>query len=412
MQESKRCALCCTLSNKKTDKFSYLSANTLFIMYTVKNIKTRSYYMSTPPLSSDFKSLVLSKIPLIDVRAPIEFNKGSFPNAINLPLLSDEERHLVGIKYKNAGNKEAIALGHKIVTGEVKKSRIKAWLDFKKEKKNALLYCFRGGQRSKIAQEWMSEYYPDIVRLEGGYKAFRNYLMNEIDNSPKYFEAIVLGGYTGSGKTIFLNKIENSIDLEGLANHRGSSFGKKISAQPAQIDFENSLAYKLIEKVNKGFSSLLFEDEGKYIGSVYIPKNFAEYLSKASMIVLETSFEERINITFDEYIVKAQVNYKKEFEDTYLVHWSNDIKTSMERIKKRLGSMRYKVLRQLFNDAMIEQKEKNSLVKYKLWIAYLLREYYDPMYEYQLKKNKERIIFKGTSKDIINYLKTLKIKTR
>lgn len=361
--------------------------------------------MPTPTLSSDFKSLVLSKTPLIDVRAPIEFNKGSFPNSINLPLLTDEERHLIGIKYKNSGNKEAIVLGHKIVTGEVKESRIKAWLDFKKEKENALLYCFRGGQRSKIAQEWISEYYPDIVRLKGGYKAFRNYLMEEIDNSPKYFEAIVLGGYTGSGKTIFLNKIENSIDLEGIANHRGSSFGKKITEQPAQIDFENSLAYELIQKVNKDFSTLLFEDEGNYIGSVYIPKNLALYLSNASMIVLETSFEERVDITFDEYILKAQLNYEKEFKNNYLTHWCNDIKTSMSRIQKRLGSVRYKVLSQLFDLALIEQNDKRSLEKYKEWIAYLLKEYYDPMYEYQLKKNKKRIIFKGTSSDILNYLK-------
>jgi tRNA 2-selenouridine synthase len=267
--------------------------------------------MTNSSQSSDFKSLVLSNTPLIDVRAPIEFKKGSFPNAVNLPLINDEERHLIGIKYKKSGNKEAITLGHKLVSGEVKQNRIKAWLDFIKKNPDVVLYCFRGGQRSKIAQEWIREYIPNIARLKGGYKAFRNYLMNEIDNSPKYFKPIILGGHTGSGKTILLNKIQNSIDLEGLANHRGSTFGKKITAQPAQIDFENSLAYELIEKVNKGFSHLLFEDEGNYIGSLYIPKNFAQYLSKASIIVLETPFEERINITFDEYILKAQINYKK-----------------------------------------------------------------------------------------------------
>ncbi len=364
--------------------------------------------MSTSTQSSDFKSLALSKTPLIDVRAPIEFNKGSFPHAINLPLLTDEERHLIGIKYKKSGNKEAITLGHKLVGGEIKNSRIKAWLDFKKENKDALLYCFRGGQRSKIAQEWINEHTLNIVRLEGGYKAFRNYLMSEIDNSPKYFKAIILGGYTGSGKTIFLNKIDNSVDLEGLANHRGSSFGKKITVQPTQIDFENSLAYELIQKVNKGFSHLLFEDEGKHIGSVYIPKTLVNYLSSSSMIVLETPFIERINITFDEYILKAQINYKKEFEEDYLNLWSDEIKKAMERIQKRLGSMRYKNLIELFDEALKVQEEKGDLAKYKQWIAYLLKEYYDPMYEYQLEKNKEKIIFRGTSSDILDYLETLK----
>lgn len=82
--------------------------------------------------SNDFKSLVLNKTPLIDVRAPIEFKKGSFPYSVNLPLITDEERHLIGIKYKNFGNEEAVMLGHKFVSGEVKEKRIKAWLDFKK----------------------------------------------------------------------------------------------------------------------------------------------------------------------------------------------------------------------------------------------------------------------------------------
>jgi tRNA 2-selenouridine synthase len=364
--------------------------------------------MSNSIQSSDFKSLALSQTPLIDVRAPIEFIKGSFPYAINLPLLTDEERHLIGIKYKKSGNKEAIALGHKIVTGEIKNTRIQAWLDFKKKNQDALLYCFRGGQRSKIAQEWINEYTPNIVRLKGGYKAFRNYLMDEIDNSPKYFKAIILGGYTGSGKTILLNTIENSIDLEGLANHRGSSFGKKINAQPTQINFENSLAYKLIQKSNKGFSHLLFEDEGRHVGSVHIPKTLVDYLDKASMIVLETSFDERINITFDEYILNAQIDYKKKFEENYFTLWSDDLKNAMQRIEKRLGGVRYTILKELFDDAQKVQKENGSLEKYKQWIAYLLKEYYDPMYEYQLEKNKEKIIFKGSSSDIINYLKTFK----
>jgi tRNA 2-selenouridine synthase len=380
----------------------------LFIMYNVENIKARLYYMSNTTQSSDFKSLALSQTPLIDVRAPIEFNKGSFPHAINLPLITDEERHLIGIKYKKSGNNQAIALGHQIVSGEVKTTRIKAWTDFKQKNKDALLYCFRGGQRSKIAQEWIREYFPSIMRLNGGYKAFRTYLMDEIDNSPQHFKAITLGGYTGSGKTILLNKIKNSIDLEGLANHRGSSFGKKITKQPTQIDFENSLAYKLIQKVNKNYSHLIFEDEGRHIGSVYIPKILAEYLANASMIVLETPFKDRINITFDEYVLKAQVDYKEEFEENHLTLWSENIKTAMERIQKRLGSQRYKILTNLFDEAINEQKEKGNLEKHKEWIAYLLKEYYDPMYEYQLEKEKDKIIFRGNETEIISFIETLK----
>lgn len=359
--------------------------------------------MSNLIQSAEFKSFVLLQTPLIDVRAPIEFNKGAFPNAINLPLLTDEERHLVGIKYKDFGNKEAMILGHQLVSGKVKESRVNAWLEFKELNPKAVLYCFRGGQRSKISQEWMNESSCDIIRIKGGYKAFRNYLMNEIEDSPNNFKPIILGGRTGSGKTILLNKIKNSIDLEGLANHRGSTFGRKITAQPTQINFENTLAYDLIQKLDKGFSQLIFEDEGKHVGSVYLPKNFASYLSDAPLIVLETPFEERIEITFDEYILKAQESYQNIFNENYFKMWCADIELAMSRIQRRLGNMRYKVVCDLFQDAVNIQNNQGTFDKYKEWISYLLSEYYDPMYDYQLEKNKERILFRGSFSEVINY---------
>lgn len=364
--------------------------------------------MSNLIQSSEFKSFVLSKTPLIDVRAPIEFNKGAFPYSINLPLLNDEERHLIGIKYKNSGNKEAMILGHQLVSGKVKESRINAWIDFKKLNPKAVLYCFRGGQRSKISQEWMNESSSDIIRLKGGYKAFRNYLMEQIDDSSNNFKAIILGGRTGSGKTILLNKVQNSIDLEGLANHRGSAFGRKITSQPTQINFENNLAYDLIQKLDKGFAHLLFEDEGKHVGSIYLPKNFASYLSTAPLIVLETSFEERIEITFDEYIIKAQEGYKNLFKDNSFKLWCTDIEKSMAKIQKKLGNLRYKIVCDLFQSAVDIQNTQGILDNYKEWIAYLLSEYYDPMYDYQLEKNKGRILFRGSFSEIINYLEDFK----
>lgn len=135
--------------------------------------------MSSKTQNDDFKSIVLNNTPLIDVRAPVEFQKGAFKNSVNLPLINNEERHAIGIKYKEQGNAEAVKLGHKLVNEEVKENRVKAWLDFKTQHPDALLYCFRGGQRSKISQEWMKESAKDNIRLKGGYKAFRSYLMQE-----------------------------------------------------------------------------------------------------------------------------------------------------------------------------------------------------------------------------------------
>jgi len=357
------------------------------------------------PQSSDFRSIVLNNTPLIDVRAPVEFEKGAFPHAVNLPLMSNEERHVVGIKYKEEGNAEAVKLGHALVSGHVKEARLKAWTDFIASHPDAMLYCFRGGQRSQISQEWLAENGREIVRLKGGYKAFRNWLMEETERAVEQFRPIVLGGRTGSGKTILLKRLENAIDLEGLANHRGSSFGRDITPQPTLIDFENALAYDLIQKLDQGFGHLVFEDEGKCVGRIYLPKILVEHLSEAPLVVLETPTEERIEITFDEYVARAHEKYKKVYGEAYLNVWTEDMHEAMKRIRKRLGGQRYKVVCKIFDDAIKEQKINASLEGYKVWIAYLLNEYYDPMYDYQIKRNASRVLFRGNAWEIEAFLK-------
>ena len=354
--------------------------------------------------SSDFRDIVVNHTPLIDVRAPIEFENGAFPYAVNLPLMSNEERHLVGIKYKEEGHEEAVKLGNDLVNNETKEVRVQAWLDFMQANPDAKLYCFRGGERSKISQEWIAEAGDEIVRLQGGYKAFRNYLMTETERCIEDFKAVIIGGRTGSGKTILLNRLENEIDLEGLTNHRGSSFGRKINEQPTQIAFENALAYDLIQKLNRGFKTLIFEDEGEYVGRLYIPKTFAAYLSTAPLIILETETQERVEITFDEYIVKAQKSHQEMYAELFLEKWSESIHAAMSRIKRRLGGERYQFLCKIFDDALETQKISGSLEAYKEWISYLLVEYYDPMYDYQIEKNKARIIFRGSAEEIETFL--------
>lgn len=358
--------------------------------------------------STAFKNIIINRTPLIDVRAPVEFEKGAFPHAVNLPIMNDEERHLIGLKYKQEGNVEAVKLGEKLVSGEILKSRVKAWLDFMTQNPKAMLYCFRGGQRSEISQMLLAGEQKNIVRLKGGYKAFRNYLMHVIEDAPTHFNPLILGGRTGSGKTILLHKIQNVIDLEGLADHRGSSFGRKITKQPTQINFENTLAYALIQKIDLGFKTLIFEDEGAFIGSVYIPGTFANYLNEAPLVILETPIEERIKITFDEYIVKGQESYADAFGEDYLQLWIQDTQDAMKRIKKRLGGLRYVRLCEIFDTAVATQAASGSLDAYKELITYLLNEYYDPMYDYQIKKNASKIVFRGSSAEIERYFNSLK----
>ncbi|MDO8454352.1 MAG: tRNA 2-selenouridine(34) synthase MnmH [Sulfurimonas sp.] len=360
--------------------------------------------MPSLTLSNDFRSIVLNSTPLIDVRAPVEFEKGSFPHAVNLPIMNDKERHLVGTCYKKYGNDEAVKLGYKLVGDRVKEERVKTWSDFIEASPDAMLYCFRGGQRSKISQEWISQSGKEITRLKGGYKAFRNYLLNETEESCKHFKPIILGGRTGSGKTILLRGLHNSIDLERLANHRGSSFGRKITPQPTQINFENALAYELIQKLDKGFNHLVFEDEGKRIGGVYIPKAIASYLEEAPLVVLETPMQERVETTFNEYVIEAQKMYKDAGHKDNLTEWKDGIQSAMDRIKRRLGSQRHQHVSDIFENAFGEQLKSGSLEGYKEWVEYLLIEYYDPMYDYQIQKRSEQIQFRGSSEEVLKHL--------
>lgn len=363
-------------------------------------------YMDLPTIN-DFKNIVINNIPLIDVRAPIEYEKGAFSNSINLPLMNNEERHLVGIRYKEEGNEEAVKLGHQLVNGAIKKERVDKWITQINKNPDTVLYCFRGGQRSKISQEWIYEATGIIIpRLEGGYKAFRNFLIQSLEPAEQKCIPILLGGYTGSGKTILLKKLHNFIDLEGLANHRGSSFGKQFTPQPTQINFENNLAYALINLSHKGYRYMVLEDEGNHIGKCFIPKPMAGYFNSGGLVILETPFDERVQITLDEYVIQAQTQYIKELgNDQGLVEWHKYIDSSLYRIKNRLGGLRYGQIKEALDTAFSQQLQTVSYKLHENWIGYLLKEYYDPMYQYQIENTDKKILFKGNAEDVLTYFK-------
>ncbi len=357
------------------------------------------------PLTDDFEKLIIDKIPLIDVRAPIEFEKGAFPTAYNLPLMNNEERKKVGICYKQNGNAAALKLGHELVSDTIKEARIQAWINLIQKNPDAVLYCFRGGQRSRISQQWLHDAGYPITRIKGGYKAFRNYLLNAFDTMQDRFTPILLGGRTGSGKTLLLHKINHMIDLEGVAKHRGSAFGGHIQPQPAQIDFENSLAFALIQKLHLGCKYLIFEDEGKNVGRRYLPQPFFETIAHSGLVILETPLDERIEITFNEYVKDAQNRYQKFYgKEEGIQQWARTIQSSIDRIQRRLGGKRHKEITELFEIACKKQQIDHDLSKHKQWIQPLLKDYYDPMYDYQIKKRENKIIFKGDKDAVYAYL--------
>ncbi|MGE3928439.1 MAG: tRNA 2-selenouridine(34) synthase MnmH, partial [Lautropia sp.] len=151
-------------------------------------------------LVEDYRSLFLAVAPLLDVRAPVEFCKGAFPGAVNLPLLTDAERQKVGTAYKQQGQDAAVALGHRLVGGEVRAARVAAWAAFARANPSGLLYCFRGGMRSGLVCEWLRTdagiHYP---RVRGGYKAMRHFLMQTLEAALDECSFVLLSGLTGTG---------------------------------------------------------------------------------------------------------------------------------------------------------------------------------------------------------------------
>lgn len=367
--------------------------------------------MQNMTLTNDFHHIVLNETPLIDVRAPIEFIKGAFKTSVNLPIMNDMERHLVGTCYKEYGNEEATKLGHKLVSGTTREERIKAWSDYLDTYPDTMIYCFRGASRSRISQEWITETTgKKILRLEGGYKAFRNYLMSSIEPQNLTSKPIILGGYTGSGKTLILKQLKNAIDLEGIANHRGSSFGQHLTPQPTQINFENNLAYALIQHHAKGYNHMILEDEGRHIGTNYLPKSLYDYFNDGHLVVIDVPLEERIRITLDEYVIEAQKEYINGLNSTEegLNAWLSYIQSSISRVKKRLGGDRLREMLELVDEAFRIQLQTGSYQLHERWIELFLKDYYDPMYQYQLDTTTKKIIFRGSTQDVLSYLQDFK----
>ena len=163
----------------------------------------------------DLRELFLHDVPLLDVRAPIEFAEGAFPAAENHPLIDDDERQQIGITYKEKGQAQAIELGEQLVSGDLKARRIAQWKAFLARNPNAVLYCFRGGMRSKTSQRWLLEEAGiRCPRVRGGYKAMRGFLLDQIERNSALCRPVVIGGRTGVGKTRLLARCSSQIDRE------------------------------------------------------------------------------------------------------------------------------------------------------------------------------------------------------
>lgn len=356
--------------------------------------------------SADYRALFLEDVPLMDARAPVEFQRGAFPNAVNRPLMNDLERQKVGTCYKQHGQQAAIELGHKLVSGAVKEARVAGWVAFAQANPNGYLYCFRGGLRSQITQQWLAEAGIQYPRVVGGYKAMRSFLIETTDAALRECDFVVVGGMTGTGKTEVLAQLSNAIDLEGHANHRGSSFGKHATPQPGQIDFENRLAIDLLKKRAAGQQAFVLEDEGRMIGSCSLPLPLHQGLQRFPLIWLEDRFENRVERILQDYVVKLGAEFTAlHGAEAGFPTFAERLRQSLANITKRLGGERYQRLAALLDAALAEQARSASVELHRAWIEGLLGEYYDPMYAYQRQSKAERIEFAGDQQAVVEYLR-------
>ncbi|MBT3530010.1 MAG: tRNA 2-selenouridine(34) synthase MnmH [Gammaproteobacteria bacterium] len=349
-----------------------------------------------------FAELFQTNTPLLDVRAPIEFEQGAFPCAVNLPILNDQEREIVGKTYKQHGKEKAIETGHKLVGDQQKQQRLEYWIAYKQENPSAVLYCFRGGLRSQTVQQWLTESNIHIPLVEGGYKALRNFLIGQIDQVSEERNFVIIGGKTGSAKTHLLNRLISKIDLEGIANHRGSAFGRRVVAQANQINFENQLACALL-RLPAERNKIFLEDESRAIGSLSIPLTFHQGMSSSPIAMVEESLEFRIDTILNDYIISNLRDFESLDKQQAATSFSEFLLGSLQRIKKRLGGERYTEVSKLMEIALSIQQAGESNEAHKLWIKSLLQNYYDPMYEYQMGKKLERVAFRGNSQEFLDW---------
>lgn len=361
--------------------------------------------------TTNYRDIFLNDLPMMDARAPVEFGKGAFPGVINLPLMDDLERQKVGTCYKQRGQDAAISLGHQLVSGAVKAARIAAWTAFAQANPDGYLYCFRGGLRSHTVQQWLKDAGIDYPLVLGGYKAMRSFLLDTTEHALAQCDFVILGGLTGTGKTEVLAQLDNALDLEGHANHRGSSFGKRVSPQPVQIDFENRLAIDILKKRHAGQQQFVLEDESRMVGSCTLPLGLHQGMQHYPLIWLEDSLEGRVTRILADYVTNLCAEFiAVHGEEQGFALFAERLQQSLSNILKRLGGERYQRLAASMNAALAEQQRSGDVQLHREWIEGLLGEYYDPMYAFQQENKAQRIEFRGEQAAVLDYLRERKLR--
>ena len=338
--------------------------------------------------------LKLDKTCLFDVRSPSEYNHAHIPGAKSLPIFSDDERKIVGTLYKQESREKAIKIGLEIFgkkTVQLLEYADSILLQNTIETKEITIYCWRGGMRSS-AMAWLFDLYGYKVNLIiGGYKSYRIWALQQFENE---YQLNIISGYTGSNKTGIIHELKKQnepvIDLEKLAEHKGSAFGNlDLVPQPSQEYFENMLALELFKlNLNHPKKSIWLEDESQRIGQVNIPTSFFKLMRSSPILFITVPFELRLN-----HIIEGYGKFEKE-----------KLINAIIRIKKKLGGLETK---QTIN-FLLEDDVKSCFSE--------LLKYYDKQYikgrakRDSIENGITQLFYKTTqaqlnAKDLINYVR-------
>ncbi len=318
--------------------------------------------MPTPIDINQF--LKLSEIhPILDVRTPAEFAQGHIVGALNLPIFTNEERVIIGTLYKKEGKQPAVLKGLEIV-GPKLHQFVQDAIKLNKSE-TFLVHCWRGGMRSSSMAWFLETYGFKCLTLKSGYKSYRKYVLDSFNEQKNI---VILGGKTGTGKTLILHELEKQneqiIDLEKLAHHKGSSFGSLgEEEQNSQEQFENELSFEF-SKINPE-KKCWIENESRLIGKNSLPNGLWEQMKKATVISIDLPLEERIN-----YLVREYGKFSKE-----------ELITATERIGKKLGGQHVK-------HAVEAIEEGDYKTAFEICLVY-----YDKTYQHgEEKREKEKVI--------------------
>lgn len=347
------------------------------------------------------ENIILDSDHLLDVRSPVEFQDSSLPDSINIPILENHEREVVGTTYKHDGKDAAITLGHQLVSGEIKQSRINSWCKAIKNKNLKYITCARGGLRSQITCAWLKEQNIELYRVPSGYKSLRAAALN-ILQSKLSKPLLVISGRTGVGKTKFLEETKRPvINLEKLANHRGSAFGWRETPQPTQASFENLISKSILQNNLTNSSFILIEAESERIGRLRVPKNIYMNMLASNVVVINESLDFRLELLLNDYVREPLSN---NFSVNSILTLKNNYLRSLQGISKKLGDARFKVASEILTKAFDKTDNFEALDLHKEWIYYLLENYYDTLYDRYYQEKKNLVVFEGSYIEAMEYV--------